>query len=121
MKSSELISEIKTLLAPREAWRKYVLALDKKGNEVAMDDSEACQFCLVGAFNNRRIAANLPDAECDAIGAKFYFYVSMAILELFPELEIISAIHFNDHTHIDHGDVLRVLECAQKLAQEAGE
>ena len=115
MKTSDALTEIRSLIATQDRWLRFSYAQDEDGAECEPIDPLACSFCLAGA----RVWAkeNIPgvgDTHKEQI-----FHIQEAIAEYTPVLVagIISSVAFNDHDDTTHEDVLAVLDRAIENAR----
>ena len=67
-----LVQHMRKLLSTRDHWTQGVAARDKFGRETGVNDLDAVDFCLEGAYGRITGSANLGDAASIVLWKLFY-------------------------------------------------
>ena len=108
MTVTEGIERIEQRLATPDQWVQGKFALDKDGNDVAVMDSRAVKFCLIGAIDTTFGIGN-------PLREKVLGYIRPVIWQKCHDLMTISM--FNDFPSTTHSDVLDVLSKAKRRSE----
>ena len=109
MTVTEGIERIEQRLATPDQWGQGKFALDKDGNDVAVMDSRAVKFCLIGAIDTTFGIGN-------PLREKVLGYIRPVIWQKCHDLRMTISV-FNDFPSTTHSDVLDVLSKAKRRSE----
>lgn len=108
----QILEEIKAVIDTPEKWTQGTQARDKEGNKVALFNSDAVSFCLIGAMVKVKFNTNFPD---DEVGYRHYAYGQAEKLLM---AESGGRAWFNDKATTSHEDVIRLIDSCILKAKE---